>query len=230
MKYLLTSNGITNASIRAALERMLGKPIAESTALLVPTGAHPFPEGPDMVRGVTDGTVGGPLSRIGWRSLGVLELTALPTVRRDQWEAAVRGVDALLVWGGDVLYLVHWMRESGLADLLPELHDTVYLGVSAGSITVTPHNCDAAFDLRFVPDGSDMGRDAERALGLVGFALYPHLGHPDMEDASLERIAEWAADIPAPVYAIDDDTALAVVDGEVEVISEGTWERLEPRP
>ncbi|WP_206447513.1 Type 1 glutamine amidotransferase-like domain-containing protein [Agrococcus sp. KRD186] len=229
MKFLLTSNGVTNASIRDALERLLGKPIAESSALLVPTGAHPFPGGPAMARSAIAGTAEGPLAELGWASLGVLELTALPTVRREHWEAAVREADALLVWGGDVLYLVHWMRESGLAELLPALADTVYVGVSAGSITVTPWNCDAEFDLEFVPEGSDMGRDAERALGLVDVAIYPHLDRPGMEDAALESIERWAAGIPAPTYAIDDDSALVIADGAVEVVSEGSWRRLEPR-
>lgn len=229
MKFLLTSNGVTNPSIRDTLERLLGKPIAESTALLVPTGAHPFPEGPAMARSAIDGTAEGPLAELGWRSLGVLELTALPTVRREHWERAVREVDALLVWGGDVLYLVHWMRASGLAELLPTLSETVYVGVSAGSITATPYNCDAEFDLQLVPEGSDMGRDAARALGLVDFALYPHLGRPEMEDTALESIEQWAAGIPAPTYAIDDDTAITVVGGTVEVVSEGRWQRLEPR-
>lgn len=228
MKYLLTSNGITNASIRDALERLLGKPIAESSALIVPTGAHPFAEGPAMARSAIAGTAEGPLAELGWRSLGVLELTALPTVRREHWEAAVRDVDALLVWGGDVLYLVHWMRESGLADLLPGLHETVYVGVSAGSITATPYNCDAEFDLQLVPEGSDMAQDAERALGLVDFALYPHLDRPGMEDATLASIAQWASGIPVPTYAIDDDTAITVIDGTIEVVSEGTWQRFDP--
>ena len=75
--------------------------------------------------------------------------------REESWVPAVREADALLVWGGDVLYLSHWMRQSGLADLLPSLSETVYVGVSAGSIVVTPYNCDAEFDLQFVPAGSD---------------------------------------------------------------------------
>ena len=101
---------------------------------------------------------------------------------------AVRAADALLVWGGDVLYLTHWMRESGLADLLPSLEKTVYVGVSAGSIAVTPYNCDAEFDQQFVPEGSDMGSGAERALGLVDFTIYPHLDDPDMPDTARDSI------------------------------------------
>ncbi len=38
--------------------------------------------------------------------------------------------------------------------------------------------------------------------------------------ANAER---WAAGIPNPAYAIDDETAIKVVDGSVEVLSEGHW-------
>ncbi|GAA3079738.1 dipeptidase E [Kribbella aluminosa] len=222
MKFLLTSSGIRNPSISDALVELLGKPISECDALFVPTAIYPFPGGAGQAWKAISGNARSPLCELGWKSLGVLELTALPTIREESWVPAVQEADALLVWGGDVLYLTHWMRQSGLADLLPSL-TSVYVGVSAGSIAVTPYNCDAEFDLDFVPPGSDMGQGAERALGLVDFTLYPHLGHPDMEDTSLENIGKWASGIPVPTYAIDDDTAIKVVDGAVEVISEGDW-------
>jgi dipeptidase E len=222
VKYLLTSGGISNPSIERALVEMLGKPIAEASALFIVTGMYPFPGGGVMARDAITGATSSPLAGLGWKALGLLELTALPTLREEAWVPAVQEADALLVWGGDVLYLVHWMRESGLANLMLTL-DSVYVGVSAGSIAVTPYNCDAEFDREFVPDGSDMGRDAERGLGHVDVTLYPHLGNPDMPDTTLENIGHWADRIPVPVYAIDDDTALRVEDGTVEVISEGTW-------
>ena len=228
MKFLLTSSGIRNASINDALVDLLGKPVAESTALFIPTGIYPFPGGAEMAWKEMDGQSPNPLCRLGWKSLGILELTALPTIREENWVPAVRAADALLVWGGDVLYLTHWLRRSGLADLLPSLTETVYVGVSAGSIAVTPYNCDAEFDLTFVPDGSDMAQGADRALGLVDFTLYPHLNHPDMEDAQLSNIQKWASGIPVPTYAIDDDTAITVVDGAVDVISEGDWKLIDP--
>lgn len=228
MKFLLTSSGIANRSISDVLVELLGKPIAESSALFIPTGIHPFPGGTGMAWQAITGRASAPLCDLGWKSLGVLELTALPTIREENWVPAVRDADALLVWGGDVLYLCHWMRQSGLADLLPTLVDTVYVGVSAGSIAMTPYNCDAEFDLDFVPDGSDMAADAQTALGLVDFTLYPHLGHPDMPDTALANIERWAAGIPVPTYAIDDDTAITVVDGAVEVISEGSWKLFTP--
>ncbi|MDR7233784.1 Type 1 glutamine amidotransferase-like domain-containing protein [Agrococcus sp. BE272] len=228
MKLLLTSSGISNPSIAAALEALLGKPVSESTALLIPTAVHPFPGGGSMAWEAIRGEADSPLANLGWKSVGVLELTALPTIRDESWVPAVREADALLVWGGDVLYLCHWMRRSGLADLLPSLTDAVYVGVSAGSIAVTARNCDAEFDLEFVPDGSDMASEADRTLGLVDFALYPHLDRPGMEDAALASIERWAAGIPEPTYAIDDETAIAVVDGDVEVVSEGSWRLITP--
>ncbi|MCG5435821.1 Type 1 glutamine amidotransferase-like domain-containing protein [Micromonospora foliorum] len=228
MKFLLTSSGICNPSISDALVDLLGKPIAESTALFIPTGVYPFPGGAERAWKAVHGRASIPLSQLGWKSLGILELTALPTIREENWVPAVREADALLVWGGDVLYLTYWLRQSGLADLLPSLSDTVYVGVSAGSIAVTPYNCDAEFDLGFVPDGSDMAQGADRALGLVDFTLYPHLDHPDMEDVALSDIQKWASGIPVPTYAIDDNTAIKVVDGTVEVISEGDWRLINP--
>jgi dipeptidase E len=214
---------VRNPSIRDALVGLLGKPIEECSALFVPTGVYPFPGGAGMAWKAISGQAASPLCELGWKSLGVLELTALPTIREENWAPLVRETDALLVWGGDVLYLTHWMRRSGLAGLLPSLTETVYVGVSAGSIALTPYNCDAEFDLQFVPPGSDMGQEAGRALGLVDFTLYPHLDHPEMPDTALANIEKWASEIPVPTYAIDDQTAIKVVDGEVEVISEGRW-------
>src|SRR5215470_16073067 len=135
MKLLLTSAGIKNESIRNALVDLLGKPIAESSALCIPTGAYgssySTPVGPwRFISGNSDQ----PMTELGWRSLGVLELTALPSLDRERWVSWVRETDVLLVNGGDALYLSHWMRESGLADLMPSLHDTVYAGFSAGSM------------------------------------------------------------------------------------------------
>lgn len=229
MKFLLTSSGISNTSIRNALVELLGKPISESSALIIPTAAHPFPGGAGMAWQAICGKGESPLSELGWKSLGVLELTALPSIKEESWLPEVRGTDALLVWGGDVLYLYYWMRQSGLADILPSLNESVYVGVSAGSIVVTPFNCDSEFDLQFVPTGSSMAEESERALGLVDFALYPHMDRPEMPDASLANIEKWAAGIPATTYALDDQSAIKVTNGLVEVVSEGRWKKFLPR-
>jgi dipeptidase E len=228
MKFLLTSGGISNPSISAALVDLLGRPIAQCSALFIPTAIYPFPVGPGMAWRAICGKGPNPLCELGWKSLGVLELTALPTIRKENWVPAVREADTLLVGGGDVLYLTYWMRQSGLADLLPSLSETVYVGVSAGSIAVTPYNCDAEFDLQYMPEGSDMAVGADKALGLVDFTLYPHLDHKDMPDTTLANIEKWASGIPVPTYAIDDQTAIKVVGGTPEIISEGNWRLFSP--
>src|SRR5439155_17570284 len=139
MRLLLTSAGITNTSIDNALVDLLGKPIAESSALCIPTGVQPFPGGPSHVYRFITGSVGGPMCGLGWKSLGVLELTALPSIKKENWVPAVQEADALLVGGGEVFYLCYWMWQSGLADLLPTLRrEAVYVGLSGGSMVVTP--------------------------------------------------------------------------------------------
>src|SRR6266567_3839196 len=218
MKLLLTSNGISNASIENALVDLLGKPIAESSALCVPTGVQPFPGGPSHVYQFISGTTFSPMCGLGWKSLGVLELTALPSIKKEHWMPAVQETDALLVWGGSPLYLCYWMRRSGLADLLPSLRpETVYVGTSGGAMVATPDFGGATYDESEPLTGTD------KALGLVDFSVFPHLDREDMPDTTLANIERWAAGIPVPAYAIDDQTAITVVDGTVEVVSEGDW-------
>src|SRR5437868_2920213 len=123
MRLLLTSAGIKNTTIQRALVDLLGKPIAKSSALCIPTAIYAFPGGPRKAWQLITGRAASPLCELGWKSLGVLELTALPSVERAHWTAAVRESDALLVGGGDPLYLSYWMRQSGLADLFPSLRE-----------------------------------------------------------------------------------------------------------
>jgi dipeptidase E len=243
MRILLTSAGIKNASIRDALVNLLGKPIAESSALIIPTAIYPFPGGAGMAWRAISGE-SGPLSGLGWKSLGVLELTALPSIADEAWIPAVQETDALLVWGGDPLYLSHWMRQSGLADLAPSLRrEMVYVGVSAGSMAATatfgetyldpPRGTGAALkseDIVFTTPQGDIKRILVTAqgIGLVDFALIPHLDQQDHPDAALANAEKWAARVPAPTYAIDDQTAIQVVDGTIEVVSEGHWKLFTP--
>ena len=215
MKLLLTSGGVTNESIRDALVDLLGKPISESRALCIPTAqwGHPM-LGPATVRRSVAGEP--PFHRmtsLGWASLGVLELTALPTIGAERWVPWVREADVLLVDGGDATYLSHWMRVSGLAELLPSLPDLVWVGVSAGSMVMTPRIGDYFVEWPLAPD--------DRTLGVVDFSIFPHLNaFPTNTPSDAER---WAADIGGPAYAIDEQTAIKVVDGSVEVVSEGQW-------
>ncbi len=131
MKFLLTSAGVKNPTIESALVGLLGRPIAESTALCIPTASYGTADPAGMAYRFITGA--GHVCNAGWKAMGVLELTALPSMKQALWVPKVEEADALLVWGGDVLYLCHWMRQSGLADLMPSLPDEmVYVGVSSG--------------------------------------------------------------------------------------------------
>lgn len=246
MRALLTSSGVKNGSIHDALVELLGKPIAESNALLIPTAIYPFPGGSYMAWRAICGKGPAPLAELGWRSVGVLELTALPSITEAAWVPTVRDADALLVWGGDPVFLAGWMRRSGLTALLPRLRpEAVYVGVSAGSIaaastfvetyTEPPRGNDGALKSEPIVFATPKG-DVDRILvtgagaGLVDFAVIPHFEHADHPDASLANAEQWAARIPAPTYAIDDETAIKVVDGATELVSEGRWMLFQPVP
>jgi dipeptidase E len=218
MKLLLTSAGVTNPSIRGALEDLLGKPISESSALCIPTAQYGHPWlGPGVKAWeFISGNSENPMVDLGWRSIGVLELTALPSIDEGRWKPLVLETDVLLAAGGDALYLSHWLRESRLADMFPSMAETVWVGMSAGSMVMTPR-----IGEEFVGWKPPAGDDS--ALGIVDFSICPHLA-PDGEPGnSLAAAERWAAGIRHPSYAIDDQTALRVTDDGVEVITEGRW-------
>jgi len=223
MRALLTSAGIKNTSIHDALVELLGKPIAEANALCIPTAMYGHPmvgPGPGAWRFIS-GRSAEPMCELGWQSLGVLELTALPSIDEERWVPKVWETDVLLVAGGDALYLCHWMQQSGLADLLPSLRETVWVGLSAGSMVMTPR-----IGEEFVgwtpPTGSDS------TLGIVDFSIFPHLDHEMLPENSMADAERWAAGLGGPAYAIDDQTAIKVTDGAVEVVSEGHWKLFTP--
>jgi dipeptidase E len=217
MKLLLTSAGIKNPSIRDSLLGLLDKPIEDANALCIPTAGYGHPNvRPELAwRFISGREDRCPMTELGWKSVGVLELTALPSIDRERWVSWVEEADVLLVNGGDALYLCHWMRESGLADLLPSL-DAVWVGLSAGSMVMTPR-IGGDFVQWKPPSGDDS------TLGFVDFSICPHLAQENMPGNSMAEAESWAAGIPNPAYAIDDETAFKVTDGTVEVVSEGHW-------
>ena len=219
MKLLLTSAGGKNQSIHDALVDMLGKPIAESNALCIPTASYGHVGGQDRAFRFITGTATTPMTDLGWKSLGVLELTTLPSLPKGHWVPAVEECDVLLVNGGDPMYLYYWIRESGLTDLFPSLHETVWVGLSAGSLVMAP-NVGMDFVTWQIPGGGD------RTLGIVDFAMFPHLDHPALPENTMADAEQWAAGMSIPCYAMDDATAIRVLDGTVDVISEGNWKLL----
>ena len=215
MKMLLTSGGVTNESIRKSLIGLIGKEPQSSRALCIPTAqwAHPYCS-PESVRNLIAATPDFKyFTGIEWASLGVLELTALPTIGIERWRPWVESADVILADGGDATYLCHWMRQSGFVDLLPALKDKVWVGVSAGSMVMTPRIGTYFVEWSQAPN--------DRCLGQVDFSIFPHLNaFPTNTILAAEK---WAKEIGIPAYAIDEQTAIQVVDAKVEVISEGYW-------
>lgn len=223
MRLLLTSAGIKNPSIHDALVDLMDKPIAESSALCISTASYGHSwAGPGRAwQFISGNEPQTPMVELGWKSVGVLELTALPSLGADRWVPWVQEADVFLVNGGDPRYLCYWAQESGLAELLPSL-DAVWVGLSAGSLIMTPTIGD--WDVEWT---SPTGRD-DAMLGLVDFSIFPHLGHPMLPKNTLATAERWVADLSNRAYAIDDETAIKVVDGNVEVVSEGEWTLLTP--
>ncbi|TWF34921.1 dipeptidase E [Chitinophaga polysaccharea] len=221
MKLLLTSAGISNTSIHNALVDLLGKPVAEASALFVPTAIYALPGGAGIARSVINGSLGDPFCELGWKSLGILELTTLLSIKPELWIPMLQETDALLMGGGDCQYLTYWIQHSGLAALLPSLlRKTVCVGLSAGSMVMT----------RF---GTTYGHhtlpaESSKSLELLDFALHPHLDHEWFPENSLANLEKLAATLPMPSYMIDDQTAIKVNDGAIEVISEGHWKLFVP--
>lgn len=227
-KLLLTSSGVTNDSIHNALTDLLGKPISESTALYVPTAIYAYPIG------ITNGweAMKWP-STLGWKSLGVLELSVLPSLPQAIWLPQVEATDVIIVGGGNKFYLSYWMEHSGLFDMLPRLlkQGKVYVGASAGSMMMTPglnfdrdrlEKVDIYFDDEFNEEMPASAGSA-KTLGLVDFVIRPHLQADYFPQATLENIEKWAAKTDHPLYGLDDQSALKVVDGDIEVVSSGEW-------
>ena len=219
---LLTSAGVRNATIRNALINLLGRPIEECTALCIPTAmyGHPYAGPGENVWKFVAGRSEQPMTELGWKSVGLIELTALPSIDKERWVSLVRNADVLLVSGGDALFLSHWMRESGLNDLLTELNDTVWVSMSGGSMAMSPR-----IGKEFVGWKQPSGDD--RALGQVDFAIFPHLDNESLPDNTMAAARKWAAGLDCVAYAIDDETAICVVDGVVDVVSEGHWHRFD---
>lgn len=219
MKLLLTSAGIRNASIHQALAGLLDKPIADCHAMCIPTAGygHPYAGPVGAWRFISGREAECPMTELGWKSVGVLELTALPSIDRNRWVSWVRNADVLLVNGGDAMYLCHWMKRSGLAELLPSIGNIVWVGLSGGSMVMAPRIGEdfVAWEPRL--------DDGDRTLGVVDFSIFPHLDNPNLPSNTMAAAQRWAAGLGCPAYAIDDQTAIKVVDGKVEVISEGRW-------
>ncbi len=233
MRLLLTSQRLGNPSLQNALRELLDKPTAECNVVYIPTAATPHRADKKWLAqdmGVNES--------LGWKSFDIIDLAAVGTWPKDMWWQAIEDADVIMVGGGNSGYLSYWMQESGLYGELPRLLETkVYVGSSAGSMFVTPNQFVSSDGLNAAPDyqfplhmpGVPEGQIRRETLGLVDFLFRPHWKSWNAPSITEERIQQAANDLHMPVYLVDDQTAIKVVDGAITVISEGEWTLLTPK-
>jgi dipeptidase E len=226
MKLLLTSNGLSNDSIAKAFQELIGKNPKDSKVAFIPTAANP--ERSDKYWLIDD------LHRVRSRGyyVDVIELTALST---EEIKRALAAVDAIFVGGGNTFYLSYWMQKSGLFNILPELLKIkVYAGISAGSIiagsTIIPSK--ALDDLDKLRDGdyglvAQKNEGSDKALNLVDIVFRSHYNSPHFPRVREEILSQVAPLLKSPMYALDDNSALKIIDGKIEVVTEGVWKKFE---
>lgn len=214
MKLLLTSAGITNKSIQQSLLNLNAKPFEESSMAFIPTAANIEPGDKDWL--IDDLAH---CKETGISSIDIVDISALP---RDIWEPRLRAVDIVVVGGGNTYYLMYWMNKSGLVDIMPDLLQTkVYMGISAGSMVQT-HNIVLSQSAKMYTE--QVGEAIiENGLGNIHFHIRPHLNSPWFPNIRKNYIEEKSKELQEPVYAIDDNTAIQIIDDEIQIISEGEW-------
>jgi dipeptidase E len=217
MKYLLSSGGVKNKSIHQELLRLLNKPIEDCHALCITTASYARANGARMSYEYINGLSSTPMCELGWKSIGNLELSALSQCDSEVLIEQASKADVFLVNGGDPLFLYYWMKQSGFDQLIPKL-DAVYVGLSAGSMVMTP---------RIGSDFVDWNKHnmSDETCNLVPFSIFPHLNHVDLPDNNMENAQKWADEIKGECYAICDETAISVVGDDIKIISEGTWKK-----
>jgi len=215
MKLLLTSGGLTNTSIAKALFELVGKKPEETTLAFIPTAAN-----------VEEGDKGWLINNLynikkqNLKRIDIVDISALP---KEIWLPRLETADILFFSGGNTSHLMYWLEKSGLAELMPDLLKTrVYAGISAGSIVTAPSLALSSEDKKLYYEET-FGYKNEKSLRFVDFHISPHLNSPYFPKARKEFLEEIAKEIKEPIYALDDQSAIKVVDGEVEIVSEGKY-------
>lgn len=217
MKLLLTSSGISNKSIERAFFGLVGKPANETSVAFIPTASNLVADDKCwLVQNYND------FLKLGLKSFDIVDIAAVP---KENWLKRFEGADAICFGGGDEQYLAKTMRESGVAEVLPELLKTkVYVGISAGSMVMGKLLAKELTE-KLWPEESFTGDDA--GLGMLDFSILPHLNSDYFAHLRVPLIQSLADQYPQTVYALDDQSALKIVDGNIEVVTQGECLKLE---
>jgi dipeptidase E len=216
VKVLLTSGGIKNPTIKQALVDLLGKPIQACQALLITTASFGFDQGFERAYEFIHNDAETPMGSLGWKACGLVDIAALSILTYPEILKRFSQWDVLLVNGGDPMFLAYWFEQMNLKQLLHDWNG-VYVGLSAGSMVLTPR-----IGMDFVGWTSPLQSD--ETLGLVPFSIFPHLNHPQLTENTLANAEKWFSALPLKeAYFVDDQTAISWYQGKVEIHSEGEW-------
>ena len=211
MKLLLTSNGLVNESIVNGMIKLLGKPVAGLKLAFIPTAANVEVDDKHWLIDDYNHCLRAGLE------LDIVDISALSA---DQWRPRLEQADILLFGGGNTFHLMHWMNKSRLVGLLTELLATrIYVGISAGSCIVGSTIRNPVQDLF----DEDYHLDVTKGLGLVDFQIVPHLNSPYFSKIRADEIKLAATGLGQTIYALDDQSAVLVDNGQIELTSEGVW-------
>lgn len=208
MKLLLTSSGLSKRAGAKALNELVGKPPSETKVGYIPIAAN-------VEEGNKDWYINQFLNfwRFGYNNIDIVD----PSAADVNWRQRLADVDVIFMSGGNTFHLLNQIRMTGFDKWLNDNKETkVYVGVSAGTIVMTP-----TIEVGGLEPGADPnlpGITNLTGMGWVNFEIEPHC---DMNRFGV--VEEYAKTRSNPVYAIDDQTAIKVVDDEVEVVSEGSW-------
>jgi dipeptidase E len=215
MKLLLTSGGVENQTMTQALQELVGKDFKEANIVFIPTAANM--EAGDKRWLISDLMK---CQELGFKEIDIVDIAA---ISQKVWQPRLEKADVIMVGGGNTSYLMGQIKKSGLAAVLPTLLETrVYVGISAGSMVVAPKLKEK--EMQRLYEEPIIDDDTNEGLGFVDFLIVPHMNSPYFPRAA-ELIDEVAQDIDIPLYAIDDQTAVKVIDGKAEVVSEGAWKK-----
>ncbi len=233
MKLLLTSAGFTNQTIIDAFRGMLDRPTRELSIVVIPTGHNTVAGDKSWV--FTE-DFRGPFE-LGWKNFDIVDVAAVESLMKGSWWPKLEKADVILIGGGDTFYLSYWLQKSGLFGAMPDWLDSkVYVGISAGSMvaSVSLTTCSESLMKAGILDVNDSGssdrgdQSSEAAMELVDFGFRPHFGSARRSSITADMLQAASKRVKASVYALDDDTALKVVDGNIEVVSEGEWHLFQP--
>ena len=216
MKLLLTSAGFTNIVIVNALRELTERPFEDLSLAFIPTAANVEAGDKDWLIDDLHRT-----KDLIFKQIDIVDISAVP---QDNWQPRLEAADILMFGGGNTFHLMNWIKKSGLATLLPEwLKTKICVGISAGSM-VTAKKLDLTLWSTFY--GETVGElSDDNGLGLVDFQIIPHLNSDWFTNIREDKLAEALKDVADTVYAIDDNTAIKVEEGNVTVVGEGEWRR-----